>query len=335
MMIRAWHARLHTEHGVSASTAAKAYRLLRTIFATAVDDELLARNPCVLSGAGVERPIERPVLSLIEVEQLTYAIAPRYSAMVLMATWTGLRFGEAAGLKRGDLNLVDGLVRVERQLQELKLGGPVEGPPKTEAGRRTVSIPPHIIPELANHLARYLGVDATSHVFTSPDGTLLRRSNFNRRMWQPACLEAGIKGFRFHDLRHTGNTLAASTGASTRELMARMGHASPRAALIYQHATADRDRAVADALSQLAGARAQARPILRLVVDQESERYRSVTATPEVVEQGSSLGSERPDQRGGDDGTRTHDPLLAKLTAANVGERRGASGLMSGAPGAA
>jgi hypothetical protein len=89
--------------------------------------------------------------------------------------------------------------------------------------------------------------------FTSPDGTPLRRSNFNRRVWQLACAELGISGLRFHDLRHTGNTIAASTGASTKELMARMGHASPRAALIYQHATIERDRTLADALSRLAG----------------------------------------------------------------------------------
>jgi len=75
-----------------------------------------------------------------------------------------------------------------------------------------------------------------------------------RRVWHPACEAVGIEGLRFHDLRHTGNTLAAATGASTRELMARMGHASPRAALIYQHASADRDAAIARALSDLAAA---------------------------------------------------------------------------------
>ncbi len=67
---------------------------------------------------------------------------------------------------------------------------------------------------------------------------------------------ADVDGLRFHDLRHTGNTLAAATGASTRELMTRMGHASPRAALIYQHATDERDRAIAEALSQLIAASA-------------------------------------------------------------------------------
>jgi hypothetical protein len=88
-------------------------------------------------------------------------------------------------------------------------------------------------------------------------GALLRRSNFNRRTWQPACRAAGLAGFHVADLRHTGNTLGASTGASTKELMARMGHASPRAALIYQHATPERDRALADALSVLADTEAE------------------------------------------------------------------------------
>ena len=65
-------------------------------------------------------------------------------------------------------------------------------------------------------------------------------------------VEAGLPaGFHFHDLRHTGNNLAAASGASTRELMYRMGHGSMRAALIYQHATNQRDREIADSLQKL------------------------------------------------------------------------------------
>jgi hypothetical protein len=62
--------------------------------------------------------------------------------------------------------------------------------------------------------------------------------------------QIGAAGLHFHDLRHTGNTLAVQTGASLRDLMTRMGHDSPRAALIYQHASANADRAIADALSK-------------------------------------------------------------------------------------
>lgn len=57
-----------------------------------------------------------------------------------------------------------------------------------------------------------------------------------------------MPGLHFHDLRHTGGTLAAATGATLRELMARLGHSSTRAALIYQHATRDRDPVIARAL---------------------------------------------------------------------------------------
>ena len=67
-------------------------------------------------------------------------------------------------------------------------------------------------------------------------------------MWARALDGAGLAGIHIHDLRHTGNHFAAMTGASTRELMGRMGHASMDAALIYQHRTADRDRAIADAI---------------------------------------------------------------------------------------
>jgi integrase len=67
--------------------------------------------------------------------------------------------------------------------------------------------------------------------------------------WSTAVAATGVPGLHFHDLRHTGNTIAARTGASTKELMARMGHDSSQAALIYQHATAEADRAIAEAVN--------------------------------------------------------------------------------------
>jgi integrase len=263
--VRTWYARL-LQGGVSRSMAAKAYRLLRSILATAFEDELLARNPCVLRGAGSERAAERPVASVAMVAALADAIDDRYRAMVLLAVWAGLRFGEAAGLERRDVDLDDQTVRIERQLQELKDGSHVVGPPKSDAGHRTIALPPHMVQDLERHLRWFVAADPSSRVFMSPDGSSLRRSNLNRWAWQPACASVAPVGFRFHDLRHTGNTLAASTRASTRELMARMGHSSPRAALIYQHATLERDRTLADALAVLAagGSGSQERRELRI-----------------------------------------------------------------------
>jgi len=128
----------------------------------------------------------------------------------------------------------------------------IPGPPKSAAGRRTVQLPPLVIPSLREHLARSALPGADGLVFTGPHGALLRRSNFRRRVWLPALEKAGLPEIHFHDLRHTGNNLTATAGANLRELMARMGHASTRAALIYLHDTDDRQRVIATAVSDLA-----------------------------------------------------------------------------------
>ncbi len=122
--------------------------------------------------------------------------------------------------------------------------------PKTEAGKRTVHIPPHLLPVLAAHLLEHVP-PGCELVFPNDKDQPLHRGSFTT-VWHRARRRAGLPDFHFHDLRHTGNTLAATTGASTRELMARMGHASMRAAVLYQHATSERDREVAVALSELA-----------------------------------------------------------------------------------
>ncbi len=120
-------------------------------------------------------------------------------------------------------------------------------PPRTDAGVRTIVIPQVIIPDLEQHLASVpLGADGL--LFTTTSGAPMRRATLYTA-WGRATRAVGITGLRFHDLHHTGNTPAAATGASTKELMARMGQSSPRAALIYQHATQDRDAAIAAGLS--------------------------------------------------------------------------------------
>jgi hypothetical protein len=124
--------------------------------------------------------------------------------------------------------------------------------PKTEAGVRTVALPGVLLDELPAHLAEYSDGQPDGRVFTGGKGRPLRNGNFKRAVsWPESITAAGLpEGFHFHDLRHTGNNLAAASGASTRELMHRMGHASMRAALIYQHATSERDQEIAASLSR-------------------------------------------------------------------------------------
>ncbi|MER6411145.1 tyrosine-type recombinase/integrase [Streptomyces humidus] len=248
-LVRRWRAD-KLAAGTGPTTVANAYALLCGIMRTAVSDLLIRRNPCTIKGASTVHTPERPTATVQEVYDLADAIQPRYRALVLMAGFLGLRFGELIGLHRRDVDLDGGSVRVRRAVAELNNGQREIKAPKSAAGKRTVAIPAAILPEIRVHLDLYAEHGADGRVFVGAKGATPRRNHFNR-LWHKACSDAGIKGLHFHDLRHTGNTLAASTGASTRELMARMGHSSARAALIYQHASADRDRLIADAVSGL------------------------------------------------------------------------------------
>jgi integrase len=156
------------------------------------------------------------------------------------------------------LILSTGPVRVARKFAELQDGRRVAGPPKSSAGVRSVALPAVLVQVVGEHLAEFPASGAEL-IFRGPLGAPLRRNNFHRSVdWSNLVVNAGLPaGFHFHDLRHTGNNLAAASGASTRELMHRMGHGSMRAALIYQHATSDRDREIAAALNLRIGREAE------------------------------------------------------------------------------
>jgi integrase len=250
-MIREWRAKL-LGNGVSQGMVAKAYRLLRAVLMTAVnEDRILPRNPCRIPGADQEKAPERPVLSVAQVLALAGEMPDRYRALVLVATFGCLRWGEVSALERQDVDTEAGTVRVRQAFTELRGTGLVLGPPKSRAGRRVVSLPPVVASALRDHLAVHVGAAPEALVFTGINGKAILRGNLNKLLgWKAAVEKIGKPGLHLHDLRHTGNTLAAGTGASTRDLMARMGHDSSQAALIYQHATTEADRAIAKALDK-------------------------------------------------------------------------------------
>lgn len=171
--------------------------------------------------------------------------------LVLLATFAHLRWGELAGLRRASIDLDTCEIRIIETTAELDSGGLIAETPKSRAGRRTVAFPAEFVPELSWHLERFAQPGDRGRVFVGAKGAPLRRSNF-RPIWAKACAAAGVPGLHFHDLRHTGGTLSAATGATLKELMARLGHSSTRAAMIYQHATRDRDQVIAKALGGLA-----------------------------------------------------------------------------------
>lgn len=249
-LIRAWYSALVTRR--SKSVAAKAYVRLRQILTQAVNDDRLAKNPCRIEGGGVERHPEQRFISLEELYQLAAAVPDRYRAIILTAGLAGLRQGELFALRRVDVDLLHATVSVRRKRLRLASGEVIEDDPKSEAGRRKVALPRPLAEELEHHLARYTDPSPEAYVFTSSEGVPLERSNFRSRVWQPAARRVGLAGLRFHDLRHAAGTLAARTGATTKEIMSRLGHSSPRAAMVYQHATEDRDQLIADRLTEMA-----------------------------------------------------------------------------------
>jgi integrase len=260
--VRSWYAGVAKQ---SPLVAAKSYRLLRTILNTAAADGLIVASPCTLKGAGIERTAERKIPSLDVVYAIAGNVGGRYKALVLTAALAGLRLGELSALTRQHVDLVYRTITVEVQAQLVAGRGRILGPPKSKAGVRAVALPSALVMVLELHLVNHVEPEAEALVFSGEKGAPIDRSNWARR-FRKAASAAGVPGLHFHDLRHVAGTLAASTGASTRELMARLGHSTTRAALIYQHATAERDHEIAARIDAIleAARRSPAGQLVRL-----------------------------------------------------------------------
>ena len=217
----------------------------------AVDDELISVNPVQIRGAGASRRVKKiEPASLEELASVTAAMPDRLQLAVLLGAWCAMRYGEIAELRRQDLDLEHGKVRIRRGVTWVD-GHPVVGPPKTAAGIRDVSIPPHLLPIVENHLARHTGPGPDALLFPAAQGGQMWAPTFHKS-YRKAREVAGRPDLRFHDLRHTGAVLAAATGATLAELMQRLGHTTAGAAMRYQHAARDRDAQIAEALSRIA-----------------------------------------------------------------------------------
>ncbi|HVA76008.1 MAG TPA: site-specific integrase [Acidimicrobiales bacterium] len=246
--VRSWYMGMRARYK---TTADDAYRMLRAILTTAVTDGLIPKNPCRVKGAGQARSAERPTASVAEVIAAAKATPDHHRLAVLLPAWCQLRRGEVLGLQRRDIDLLHSTIRIDRSVVRPMSGELVVGPPKTSAGRRSIAVPSNVLPALTQHLERYVGPNPEDWLFTSEAGGPMLPSTLNR-IWQRTREVIGRPDLFYHDLRHSGLTWSAASGASIAELMRRGGHANPTAALRYQHATEDRDRAIADALADLA-----------------------------------------------------------------------------------
>jgi len=251
--VKGWYSKLDKSKPTWRS---QAYGLLRTICGDAVRDGKAKAQPCNIRGAGaVKRARNIKPATVAELAKITDLMPEQYRAMVTLAAWCALRFGELTELRRRDVDAERGVIHVRRGVSHVE-GKFVVGPPKTAAGSRDVTIPPNVLEAVRAHLIDHTGPDADALLFPGVGGQHLASATFYR--WFYAARDAIGRGgkdphpLHFHALRHTGAVMAAQAGATLAELMGRLGHTTPQAAMIYQHASADRDRALAERMAAMA-----------------------------------------------------------------------------------
>lgn len=274
-MLRTWVAEL-TATGLAPATVHKIVQLASMALEAAVDERLLPANPADrLPLPRIERT-EMRFLTPAEIAKLADTIDERYRQLVLIGAYCGLRLGELSGLRRTRVDLVRRRIDVTEILVEVR-GHHYLGPPKTKAGRRSVPVPTAVATELKGLVAP---LPADGLLFAAPGGGFMRASQFRRRIWQPACIAAGLgamveqkdgpkryEGLRIHDLRHTAVALWIAAGASPKEIARRAGHTSVVTVLDrYGHLLPGVEDAVTDTLDGMfvAAADAPTAPVLRL-----------------------------------------------------------------------
>lgn len=248
--VRKWHRSLDPAHP---TRRAHLYALLRTVLGAAVEEEMIPSNPAQMRGAGRSKRVRkiRPA-SLAELQAITDEMPERWQLLVQLAAWCALRFGELTELRRKDVDLARGILHVRRGVTWVG-GEPVIGLPKSDAGVRDVSIPPHLLPMVERHLAVHAQPGRDGLLFCAVNGSKHLNHGTISKAFKPARAAAGRDDLRLHDLRHTGAVMAAQAGATTRELMDRLGHSTAEMSMRYQHVADGRQDEIARRLSAMAG----------------------------------------------------------------------------------
>lgn len=219
--VRDWLAATQAR-GLSASSCRQAYHLLAAIMRSAVDDGRIAASPC----RGVKLPrlpqVEMAFLAPNQLRALLGVIDPNYRLLIEVLAIAGLRFGEAAALRRGRCDLARSRLMIAESLSDVS-GTLYFGPPKTHQ-RRTVTIPRFLRDRLADHLSH--AVTDQAFVFQAPRGGPIRYTNLARRVWKPALAEAELPDMGLHALRHTCAALLISQGAHPKAIQSHLGHRS-------------------------------------------------------------------------------------------------------------
>ena len=243
--VRSWWSALDTAYP---RNNAQCYNLLRAICGTAVKDGVLAANPCQIERTNAPRKREPVILTVPELAAVA-AELPKHRALVLLAGWCGLRWGEVIELRRRDVSAGCEILTVARAVTH-KGACRIDTPKSGKV--RTVVIPPHIRDTVKHHLDSFVGDDGEALLFPSARGCHLDNRAFAREHFKPAVRRIGQPGARVHDLRHFAGTMTARVGGTVAETMHRLGHSTVGASMAYQAAVDSRDVEIAERLSRLA-----------------------------------------------------------------------------------
>lgn len=253
--VRRWVAELLTG-GLSPATVRKAVFALRQCLSAAVADGRLLMNPALDVPLPSERLKPPRFLSQDEVELLAQSMPDRYRALVLVGAYAGLRWGEAAGLTRANVDVLRSRVRVMSTAVEVRGHVTLGNEPKTRRSRRTIPLARSVMRRIERHLAENVGPEADALVFTAPQGGPLRRSLFARRAWGPAVERAGLPRITFHGLRHSFVAILVAAGCNVREVSEWAGHSNVAFTLTrYGGLFEDGSDAAVDRLDELLGQR--------------------------------------------------------------------------------
>ncbi len=236
-----------TKAGKARTTVVKALQLVMAALRFSVDHKGLAKVPLRRLIIVPKDRFSSPArfLTVEELGSLIGEFDDHYKPLVYTAAFTGLRWGELAGLVAKDIDLAEGHLTVNHALKEVN-GKFHVGEPKWNS-RRTIHLPADLVEVLRNSLAAI----GDGNVFTSEGGKLLRRSNFRRRQWLPAVANSVGQPMRFHDLRHTHAALLIANNENPKIIQERLGHKDISTTLnVYGHLMPGLGKEAADRLNE-------------------------------------------------------------------------------------
>ncbi|WP_280334840.1 tyrosine-type recombinase/integrase [Nocardia wallacei] len=230
---------------------ARAYEVLRMVLNVAVEDGHIDTNPCRIKGATAVQPAhDTTVLQPSEIDSLASAMPPALAASVLLAAWCGLRPSETFELRRRNLNADCSILTVAYAATYRNREIVIDRPKAGSSGQ--VVVPNHLRSAIRLHLDRHVGRSPESLLFPDPETGKTMREWVYRRIFSSACAKIGRPDFRPGEQRHTGGTVAAQAGGTLPEVMERLRHKTPQAAMRYQKIAAGRAQTLAESMSRLA-----------------------------------------------------------------------------------